>query len=70
MNSYPVQSSNLASVGYDSDSQILEIMFRNGSAYQFFNVPEGVYQDLVFARSKGSYFHSRIKDRYRACRIR
>ncbi|MBA7540511.1 hypothetical protein ES705_32810 [subsurface metagenome] len=34
-----VESSNLASVGYDADKKILEIEFNHGGVYQYFNVP-------------------------------
>ncbi len=35
----PVQSSNIRSVGYDLDEQLLEIEFENGNIYQYFAVP-------------------------------
>ena len=34
-----VASSNIASIGYDPDSETLEIEFTNGSIYQYFNIP-------------------------------
>ncbi len=57
----PVQSSNLSSVGYDPDTQILEIEFNSGSIYQYNRVPEYVYQGLLSAPSKGQYFDQYIK---------
>lgn len=56
-----VKSSNLASVGYDSDSKTLEIEFNNGGLYQYFSVPESIYNGLMAASSKGSYFDQYIK---------
>jgi hypothetical protein len=56
-----VSSSNLASVGYDGIARILEIQFRNGRIYQYFDVPESIYTDLLVAPSKGTYFHFNIK---------
>lgn len=70
MNRTPVSSSNLASVGYDPQQQILEIAFRNGSVYQYFNVPLHIYQGLMNAGSHGRYFNNHIKDRYRYRKIR
>lgn len=32
--------------------------------YQYFGVPERVFQDLVQAESKGAYFNQNIRDRY------
>ncbi len=66
----PVSSTNLASVGYDPGSKILEIEFRQGSVYQYSNVPKSVYHGLMNAASHGSFFHSHIRDRYPTTRIR
>jgi len=70
MNRQPVKSSNLNSVGYDSTNNILEIQFNSGSIYQYFNVPNSIYMDLMKAASKGGYFHKNIKERYKFERIR
>jgi len=56
-----VQSSNLASVGYHPASSTLEIEFHSEGVYQYFGVPRDVYEGLMKAASKGSYFHHSIK---------
>lgn len=56
-----VRSSNLKSIGYDSSTQTLEIEFLNGGLYQYFNVPERIYNGLMAASSHGSYFDSHVK---------
>jgi len=61
----PVTSSTLASVGYDAPSRTLEIEFRNGRVYQYFDVPQEVYEGLLSADSVGRYFIAQIRDRYR-----
>lgn len=55
-----VVSSNVASVGYDAENEILEIEFNNGGVYQYFNVPENVYEELMSANSHGQYFDRNI----------
>lgn len=65
-----VTSSNLYSVGFNSDAAILEIEFRNGSIYQYSNVPHNVYLALMSAGSHGTYFSSFIKHSFRYRRIR
>ena len=57
-----VESSNLATVGF-SDG-VLEIEFKHGGVYQYFNVPKTVYEGLMAAESKGKYFHQFIRDKY------
>ena len=64
-----VSSSNIASVGYDNQSSTLEIEFLNGSIYQYFDVPESVYNELMQAASLGSYLNSYIKGKYRFSRV-
>lgn len=59
-----VNSSNLASVGYDAATQTLEIEFNHGGVYQYYNVDESVYTDLISAGSIGSYFSHNIRDVY------
>lgn len=65
-----VSSSNLYSVGYDSRAGVLEIEFRSGGLYQYFNVPFHIYEALMRANSHGEYFSAYIKNRYRWRRIR
>jgi hypothetical protein len=54
----------MRSVGYDPASRTLEVEFHSRGVYQYSGVPENVYQELMRAASKGSYFHDHIKDRY------
>jgi hypothetical protein len=65
MDRQTVQSSNLLSIGYDANSKILEIEFRNGTIYQYFDVQEAIYLALMNATSQGKFFHQFVKDRYR-----
>ena len=64
-----VISSNLASVGYDSGSQVLEIEFRNRSIYHYLDVPSSVYHQLMNAPSKGKYHARCIRYNYRFQRV-
>ena len=59
-----VESSNLASVGYDKENQILEVQFNHGGVYQYFEVPKNVYEALMNAGSHGKYFVHNIMDDY------
>lgn len=56
-----VVSRNISSVGYDPESQTLEIEFNKGGVYQYFGVPEHEYEALMGADSKGKYFSANIK---------
>ena len=61
LNRAPVVSSNIASIGYDSTSAILEVEFNNGSVYQYFDVPPFEYEGLMSSDSQGSFLNQKIK---------
>jgi KTSC domain len=65
----PVSSSAISSVGYDDSSSTMEVRFQGGGVYQYYQVPEPVYQRLMSALSKGSYHARHIKSRYRCRRV-
>ncbi len=60
-----VRSSNLKSVGYDPDTNTLEIMFKKGGKkpYIYSNVTQEQYDKLMNARSKGQYFSQHFRDK-------
>jgi hypothetical protein len=60
----PVGSSNLKSVGYDAGTKVLEIEFRSGDIYQYYNVPPDISRGLLNAGSKGTYHHQYIRQFY------
>ena len=59
-----VSSSNLASIGYDAENEILEVEFKHGGIYQYFGVPENIYDELMNASSQGVYFSANIRNNY------
>jgi hypothetical protein len=61
MNRERVTSSNIASIGYDPVTNTLEVEFKNGTVYQYSDVPASVHSGLMAASSHGSYFNARIK---------
>ena len=69
MHRTPVSSSNVASVGYDPNTLTLEVEFKDGSVYQYFDVPETVYQELMRASSVGQFIHSNIRNNYRYAKV-
>ncbi len=61
MDRVPVVSTTMTSVGYDAETRTLEIEFTGGALYQYFDVPEEIYQELMAAESKGTYFNTVFK---------
>ena len=64
-----VESSNIASVGYDQLDGILEIEFNSGAIYQYEKVPIRVYDVMMKADSVGKYFNTHIKSKYNYRRV-
>ena len=60
----PVTSSNLRSIGYESETSTLEIEFNHGGVYQYLGVPEEVFDSLMQAGSHEIYFNENIKNSY------
>jgi hypothetical protein len=65
-----VSSTNIRSIGYDEGSQTLEVEFTSGGIYDYAAVPKNVYQRFMAAPSKGRFFDSSVKDKYRTLKVR
>tara|TARA_R110001592_G_scaffold141033_1_gene362289 strand:+ start:13913 stop:14131 length:219 start_codon:yes stop_codon:yes gene_type:complete len=65
----PFSSSNIASIRHEDEQAVLEIVFLNGSTYQYYDVPSHVAKDFERAESKGSFLASTIKGQYRYGKI-
>ena len=59
-----VDSSNIERIGYDPDSSTLRIEFKFNRTYDYFNVPEIVFNELKSASSVGGYHAKNIKNSY------
>ncbi len=64
-----VKSSQIYAIGYDYNTQVLEIEFVSGEIWQYQPVPLKVYEQLETASSKGKFFINEIKGRYHGNRI-
>jgi hypothetical protein len=65
----PVSSTTVISVGYDEPSQTLEVEFKSGSVYQYYNVDNGLYEQFIASASKGQFVHIYIKNAYPFSRV-
>jgi hypothetical protein len=71
MKRVPVESSALASVGYDARTRVLEIEFTSGSVYRYSPVPAEVHDALMAAESHGGYFTENVRNEgYDCVRVR
>ena len=56
-----VNSSAISEVSYDKKDRILRIQFARGAEYDYPDVPEKEFRNLVSAPSVGQYFNRHIK---------
>lgn len=59
-----VDSSNIASIGYCADRQVLAVEFKSGAIYHYFNVNLNLAGDFYGASSRGAFFAKFIKGKY------
>lgn len=69
MNRKPVASSNIVAIGYNEPSQTLEVEFMNGTVYQYYNVTQALYEQLMQSSSKGQFLANQIKNLYPYSRV-
>ena len=71
INMTPVTSTNILAIGYDTASLTLQVEFKDGHVYQYFDVPVSVYEELMNppGGSHGSYLAAHIKGQYRYARL-
>ena len=69
MNRFPIESASFVSVGYSAEQSLLEVEFRDGAVYRFFDVPASCFQQLLTSDSRGRYFNSSIRNRFRNQRV-
>ena len=65
----PIESKMLLSIAYDAKKHILYLRFRSGDVYRYFDFPDEAYQQFLSAESKGQFFLSNIRNRFRYQRM-
>jgi hypothetical protein len=62
-------SSTIARFRYASETRVLMVEFKNGGRYDYFDVPEIVFERMKTAPSKGQFLAQNIKNAYRYARV-
>ncbi len=60
-----IESSNIVETEYDTSSKKLVVEFKNGTKYEYEDVPHQVYTRFRGAESQGKYFTSEISKNYK-----
>ena len=69
MNNHLVASSNIKAIGYDPQTETLEVEFHSGSIYQYYGVPDHLHGQIMQAPSKGKFLHIYIKNQFPYSRV-
>jgi hypothetical protein len=59
-------SSMIKRYDYDANMQVLHLQFGSGRIASLQSVPQNVADDFIAAPSKGKFFHTSLRDQYKA----
>jgi hypothetical protein len=62
------KSSNIAGFDYVKERQVLIVEYNNGGRYNYYDVPESMFERMKAAESKGQFLAQNIKGVYRYAR--
>ena len=58
-------SSNVTGIRYDPETRTVQVQFRGGSVYSYFDVPAQTFQEFVYAPSKGRFVNLVLRRSHR-----
>lgn len=66
----PVEAEGIVSIGYDFPTFTLEVEFRGdpelpGSIYQFSNIPQALYNELMEVPDKDGFLHDYVTQHFK-----
>ena len=64
-----IESSNLVKTEYDVESHKLIVDFKNGTRYEYDDVPHNIYTKFRMAESQGKYFNNEISKTFKYKRL-
>ena len=65
-----VESSLFTAAAYRPEARQLYLRFRDGNIYRYFDCTAEMYDSFLAAESKGRYFSSHIRNRFRYEQVR
>lgn len=58
------KSSSIARFCYKEREQVLIVEFKHGGVYNYYDVPQRVFEQMILAPSKGRFFLEHIREEY------
>lgn len=62
-------STVIRALEYSAATAVLIIVFVSGSVYEYYEVPQEVYDEFKSYREKGVFYNTQIKNKYRFARV-
>ncbi len=59
-----INSTLISRIGYDPNEETLIIQFQNGTYYQYSNMSEQMYNNMMESKSIGKYFTAYVKNSF------
>jgi hypothetical protein len=63
------ESSTIAGFEYSTQDQVLTVEFKDGARYNYFDVPESIFEGMKGAVSKGQFLAQQLRGTYRYARL-
>jgi hypothetical protein len=64
MDKIEIESSTIKSIGYDDALNFLEVSYKKGTTYRFYDVPQDLFEDLMESKSKGKFLRENIEKKF------
>jgi len=64
-----IDSSNIVRTEYDTETKKMIAEFKNGSKYEYEEIPHNIYTRFRMAESQGKYFNVEIAKKFKYKRI-
>ncbi|WP_282130458.1 KTSC domain-containing protein [Pseudoalteromonas aliena] len=61
---HPVNSSAFSHIGYSTINKILDLKFKSGSVYRYYNIPILLWDELYYSTSMGKFYNENIRGQY------
>lgn len=61
-------SSNIARYRYDQNAHVLSVEFKKGGTYNYYDVPQNIFDQMKAATSTGQFLAQNVKGVYRYAR--
>jgi len=64
------ESTMITSTAYNPHTETMELVFCNGGIYEYHQIEEEIYQELIASTSIGEYFNDHIRMKYPYTKVR